>query len=179
MALKIVQKIVAVSPPNNGISTSAPINLQSGYLRLTSSGGDHHIEIVDGNNNVAVSTESSFLLPQGTSEILKERVARQKISGITTGTSTIISFSETLGHTFLVGDHVSIINAQPSGINTDYQLVTSSTPTSVTISFNSSSVSGIITTTNATLCRCVKISAYAETSNSQVHITEVQIASQA
>ena len=36
MALKIVQLVNAVFPPNNGISTSSAINLKSGYLRLTS-----------------------------------------------------------------------------------------------------------------------------------------------
>ena len=178
MALKIVQTINAVLPPNNGISTSGPINLQSGYLRLTSSGANNHIAIIDG-NNAGVSSESSFLIPQGTSEIIKERVARQKISGITTGSSTVVTFGENFGNPFIVGDHVSIIGAQPSGINTDFNLVTAKTDSTVTISFNSSSVVGVITTTDAILCRSVKVAAYGEGNNSHVHIAEVQIASQA
>lgn len=178
MALKIVQTFNSVKPPNNGISTSGPINLQSGYLRITSSGGSHHISIIDG-NGVGVSSESSFVIPENTSEILKERVARQRISGITTGTSTVITFAENYGNPFIIGDHVSIIGAQPSGINTDFNLVTAKTDNSVTIHFNSSSVTGIITTTNATLCRSVKVAAYGESNNSHIHISEVQIASQA
>ena len=179
MALKIVQTITAVQPPNNGISTSGPINLQTGYLRLTSSGASNHIAIIDGNNNVAVTNESSFLIPENTSEIIKERVARQRISGITTGSSTVVTFGENFGNPFVVGDNVSIINAQPSGINTDYKLVTAVTDNSVTISFNSTAVTGIITTTNANLVRSVKVAAYGEGNNSHVHIAEVQIASQA
>ena len=178
MALKIVQTITAVEPPNNGISTSGPINLKTGYLRLTSTGASNFIEIIDGNHNVAVSS-SSLAIPQDTSEILKERVARQKISGITTGSSTVVSFSETLDHPFIVGDCVSIIGAQPSGINTNYSLITAVAPTSVTLAFNSSSVTGIITTTNSTLARSVKVSVYTADNNSKVNIAEVQIASQA
>lgn len=179
MSLKIVQTLGAVAPPNNGISTSGPINLQSGYLRLTSIGAANHIAIIDGNNTAGVTSDRSFVIPQDTSEILKERVARQKISGITTGASTVVTFSETTDHPFIVGDCVSIIGAQPSGINTNYNLVTAVSPTTVTFSFNSSSVSGIITTTNAILCRSVKVSVYPEGSNSHLHIAEVQIASQA
>lgn len=179
MALKIVQNINSVQPPNGGINTSFPINLKSGYLRLTSYGASHHIAIVDGNNNVGVNSSSSFVISQNTSEIIKERIARQKISGITTGTSTIITFSETLSHPFILGDHVSIIGAEPSGINTDFNLITAVSPSTVTISFNSSSVSGIITTTDAILCRSVKVAVYGESNNSHLHITEVQIASQA
>jgi len=178
MALKIVQLVTAIKPPNNGISTSVAINLQTGYLRLTSSGGNNHIEIIDGNNTVGVSSESSVLIPQNTSEIIKERVARQQIVGITTGTSTVISFGENVGNPFIIGDAVSIINAQPSGINTSYNLVTAKTDSSITISYNSSSVVGVITTRSATVCRSVKVAAYGETNGTHLHITEVQVAGQ-
>lgn len=178
MALKIVQLVTAVNPPNNGISTSVAINLQTGYLRLTSSGGGNHIAINTGNNPSGVNSESSFLIPQNTSEIIKERVARQQIVGITTGTSTVISFGENVGNPFIIGDAVSIINAQPSGINTSYNLVTAKTDSSITISYNSSSVVGVITTRNATVCRSVKISAIGEINGTHLHITEVQVAGQ-
>ena len=179
MALKIVQLIAAVAPPNNGISTSVAINLKTGYIRLTSSGGGNHIAINTGNNPSGVNSESSFLISENTSEILKERVARQQIVGITTGTSTVINFGENLGNPFIIGDAVSIINAQPSGINTQYNLVTATTDSSITISYNSSSVVGVITTRNATVCRSVKISAIGEINGTHLHIAEVQITSQA
>ena len=178
MALKIVQLVTAIKSPNNGISTSVAINLQTGYLRLSSSGGNNHIEIIDGNNTVGVNSESSFLIPQNTSEIIKERVARQQIVGITTGTSTVISFGENVGNPFIIGDHVSIINAQPSGINTSYNLVTAKTDSSITISYDSSSVVGVITTRNATVCRSVKVAVYGETNGTHLHVTEVQVAGQ-
>ncbi len=145
MALKIVQNITSVIPPNNGIATSGVINLQSGYLRLTASGAGCHIAIKDGNNTAGVSSESSFLIPQDTSEILKERVARQRISGITTGSSTVISFSENVGNPFIVGDHVSILGSQHTGINTSFTQITSKTDSSITVDFNSTAVGGALT----------------------------------
>lgn len=179
MSLKIVQLVNAVFPPNNGISTSSAINLKSGYLRLTSSGSNNHIAITDGNNNTGVNSESSFMIPQNTSEVIKERVARQRISGITTGSTTVVTFGENAGNPFIIGDHVSIIDAQPSGINTDFNLVSAVTDSSVTIVRNSSSIVGVITTTNAVLSRSVKVSVHGEGNNSHLHIAEVQITSQA
>lgn len=178
MALKIVQTVNAVFPPNNGISTSNPINLKSGYLRMTSSGAGNHIAIIDG-NNVGVSSESSLLIPADTTEIIKERVARQRITGITTGSTTIVHFGENCGNPFVVGDHVSIVGAQPSGINTDFNLVTATSSQSITINYNSTAVTGVITTTNADAVRSVKVAVFSEGNNAHLHITEVQISSQA
>ena len=178
MALKIVQKINAVFPPNNGIATSGVINLQTGYLRLTSVGGGCHIAIKDGSNSVGVNSESSFIVSKDTSEIIKERVARQKIAGIATGTSTIISFNENAGNPFIVGDNVSIIGSQHTGINTQFSQITSLTDSSIVVNFNSTAVGGALTVTNAVVSRCVKIEVYPEINNSHLHIAEVQIAGQ-
>lgn len=179
MSLKIVQIIPAVLPPNNGIATSGVINLQTGYLRLSALGGGCHIAVKDENSNVAVSSESSFVIPQNTSEIIKERVARQKISGITTGSTTTVSFGENFGNPFIVGDRVSIIGSQHAGINTSYVEILSKTDSSIILNFNSTAVGGALTVTNAIVSRSVKIEVYPESNNSHLHIAEVQIASQA
>jgi len=181
MSLKIVQNITAVAIPNSGIATSGVINLQSGYLRLTSSGGNAHVHVIEGPNTGIANSESSFLIPQDTSEILKFRVARHQIVGITTGTSTTITFGENAGVPFIVGDRISILSAQPSGLNTSFVTVSSINPgtNSMIVNTNTSSVVGVITVTNATVSRCVKVEAYAETNNTHLHIAEVQIASQA
>ena len=181
MSLKIVQNITAVAIPNSGIATSGVINLQSGYLRMTSSGGNAHVHVIEGYNTGIANSESSFLIPQNTSEILKFRVARQQIVGITTGASTTITFAENAGVPFIVGDRISILSAQPSGLNTSFVTVSSINPgtNSMIVNTNTSSVVGVITVTNATVSRCVKVEAYAETNNTHLHIVEVQIASQA
>ena len=185
MSLKIVQDITTIAISTTGIVTSSGIPLKSGYLRLTPN-RDCHIAI--GTNPVA--TIASFMIPAGKSEILKERVLRQKISGITTGTSTVITFSENLGNPFVVGDCVTIENAYPAGINTAHNVVTaiSENPrigeSTATIAFNSTAISGIAVT-DASAVRSVKICALANASvaatggSGVLNITEVQITSQA
>ena len=106
-------------------------------------------------------------------EVLKERIAKQQIVGITTGTSTVITFDNNAGNPFLIGDYATIENAQPAGINTVHRLVTATTDSTVTLAANTSSIVGVITATGSTLSRSVKVSALAVSSATDVSITEV------
>jgi hypothetical protein len=185
MALKIVQDIASVAISTVGIITSSGIALKSGYLRLTPN-RDCHIAI----GTSPVATANSFMITAGNTEILKERVARQKISGIETGTSTVITFGENLGNPFVVGDGLIIENAFPSGINTTFSVVTavsenfSTGQSTVTVNFNSTPIAGVAVT-NATAARATKIAALADASvgatggSGVLHISEIQITSQA
>jgi hypothetical protein len=185
VALKIVQDIASVAISTVGIITSSGIALKSGYLRLTPN-RDCHVAI----GTSPVATTSSFMIAAGQTEILKERVARQQISGITTGTSTVITFGENLGNPFVVGDCLTIENAYPAGINTDHNIITAVSEnfgtgqSTVTVNFNSTAITGVAVT-NATASRSVKISALADSSvgatggSGVLNITEVQITSQA
>ena len=169
MAIKIVQNVNRVTAVVGSATTSNPIALKSGYLRVST--GLTSIYVETGGDPIA--TPNSFNISSYGSEVLKERIARQKVAGITTGTSTIISFDNNAGNPFLVGDYVTIQNAQPSGINTEHKLVTGITDGSVTISHNSSSIVGVITTTNANLARSVKVSVISASSSQDVSITEI------
>ena len=71
------------------------------------------------------------------------------------------------------GDYATIEGAEPSGINTVHQLVTEITDYTVTLSTNTSSIVGVITTTNATIARSVKVAALGEGGSAGVSITEV------
>jgi hypothetical protein len=173
MALKIAQ-VVPTLAVVSGVTTSTAFELTSGYLRLTSSVG---CNVVVGSNPSA-STNDFYLAPNE-SEIIKEKVARQKIVGITTGSSTIINLGHNNGNPFVVGDYVTI--AGSIGINTSHNQVTAIAEnianTTITINYNSSAV-GVPTITSAYVSKSVKVSAAATTSGS-LYITEVQIASQA
>ena len=76
-AFKIVQKVAKLS----GISTSEPISLQSGYIRIAPE-ADTYIEI---GYTPTISTSSSLWLKAGETVIVKESVRSQSISGIVTG----------------------------------------------------------------------------------------------
>lgn len=173
MALKIAQTIPTVSV-TSGVTTSSPIELTTGYLRLVAS-SPCNVAIGTGPS----ATSDDFYLPVGESQIIKERVARQKIAGITTGTSTIINLGHNNGNPFLVGDYVTIGGSV--GIDTTHNRVIAVTErvssSTITIDYDSSSV-GVVTITNAYVSRSVKVSA-AGTASGSLYITEVQIASQA
>ena len=115
MAIKVVQKVNRITANVSTATTSNPIALKSGYLRVSTGLTSVYVEI----GSEPVATTNSFQISSYGNEVLKERLARQKIAGITTGTTTIVSFNENAGNPFLVGDYVTIQNAQPAGINTD------------------------------------------------------------
>ena len=169
MAIKVVQKVNRITANVSTATTSNPIALKSGYLRVSTGLTSVYVEI----DSEPVATTNSFQIGPYGNEVLKERIARQKIAGITTGTTTIVSFSENAGNPFLVGDYVTIQNAQPAGINTEHKLVTQVLNDSLTISHNSSSITGIITTTNANIARSVKVSVLAADGSQNVSITEI------
>ena len=169
MAIKIVQNVNRITANVSTATTSNPIALKSGYLRVSTGLTSVYVEI----GSEPVATTNSFQISSYGNEVLKERLARQKIAGITTGTTTIVSFSENAGNPFLVGDYVTIQNAQPAGINTEHKLVTQVLNDSLTISHNSSSIVGVITTTNANIARSVKVSVLAADGSQNVSITEI------
>lgn len=169
MAIKVVQNVNRITATIGAATTSNPIALKSGYLRVSTGLTSVYVEI----GSEPVATTNSFQITPYGNEVLKERLARQKIAGITTGTTTIVSFSENAGNPFLVGDYVTIQNAQPAGINTEHKLITQVFNDSVTILHDSSSIVGVITTTNANIARSVKVSVLAASDTQNVSITEI------
>ena len=172
MALKVVQTVAPLSAAGTA-TTSTAIALKSGYLRISTVTAAANISI----GGAPVATSSDILVPLNSSEIIKERVARQSIASIITGSATTITFPENAGNPFLVGDYVTIENAYPAGINTSHNLITATTDSSITISFNSSSVTGVAVT-NSSVARSVKVSAIGNGGTSGVNIVEVQTAGQ-
>jgi hypothetical protein len=169
MAIKVVQNVNRISATAGAATTSNPIALKSGYLRVSTGLTSVYVET----GGVPVATTNSFQITPYGNEVLKERIARQRIAGITTGASTVISFDENASNPFLLGDYVTIQNAQPAGINTEHKLITAISDESVTISHDSSSIVGVITVTNANLARSVKVSVLAAESTQNVSITEI------
>lgn len=169
MAIKIVQKVGKISPTVSVAATSNPIALKSGYIRVAA--GLTGVYIESGENPIV--TTNSFYIPPYGNEVLKERLAKQSIVGIITGSSTVVTFNQNSGNPFVVGDYVTIENAQPVGINTVHREVIATTDSSVTISADTSSIVGVITTTNAVLSRSVKIAALADGAAANVNITEI------
>lgn len=168
MAIKIVQNVNRISPTVSIAATSNPISLKSGYIRVSTGLTSVYVEI----GGDPVVTTNSFHIPPYQTEVLKERIARQRITGIATGTSTIILIDNSVGNPFLIDDYVTVENAQPTGINTTHCLVTEITDSSLTIASNSSSIVGVITVSNAILSRSVKVASLSDAPTS-LSISEV------
>ena len=172
MATKIVQNVNRISPTVSTASTSNPIALKSGYLRVTigSTTGSSGGYIAIGTNPVA--TQDNFHVTSYSVDVLKESMKRQKISGITTGTTTIVTFGENAGNPFSATDYVTIEGATTSGINTTHNSIVSLDSSSVTLNFNSSSVTNV-SVGAATLVKSVKVSCLTYEPDTFFNIAEV------
>lgn len=174
MATKIVQdtQIPRLAPTAGIASTSVAIALKSGYLRVTigSTTGSSGGYIAIGTNPVA--TQDNFHVTSYSVDVLKESMKRQKISGITTGTTTIVTFGENAGNPFSATDYVTIEGATTSGINTTHNSIVSLDSSSVTLNFNSSSVTNV-SVGAATLVKSVKVSCLTYEPDTFFNIAEV------
>ncbi len=171
MSLRVIQTFPKISPTSSVSVATTGIALRSGYIRVSVAATAAYVDI--GNNPNA--TSGSFHVPAQTAQVFKERVARQVITGIITGTTTVLNFGENNGNPFTTNDFVTIENAYPVGINTLHNQVIATTDSSITINFNSSAITGIALTT-ASVARSIKVSALGQNGSADVSICEVQIA---
>lgn len=174
MATKIIQdtNIPRLAPSIGVALTSVPIALKSGYLRVTigSTTGSSGGYIAIGTDPVA--NQNNYHITSYSVDIIKETMKRQVIAGITTGTTTKLTFDNNAGNPFTISDYVSIENAPTVGLNTTHKSIISSDDSSITIAFNSAS----ITSPNilgATVARSVKVSCLTYEPDTFFNIAEV------
>ena len=181
MAFKVIQKITAIDiPSSGGISTSVPIAMKTGYIRITPT-QNSYIEI---GPNPGINTSTSVYVPANESVVLKEEWGSKGFVGVQTGTSTTIIFPEGTGGGFLVGDVLAISGCSPAGINTTFTTVTSVDHrtsydsyhnTRLTVDWNTSTVSSV-TNGSGELRKVTRVAAYnAGSTANKVHITEIQV----
>lgn len=174
MATKIVQDTV-IPRINTAVgiaSTSVPIALKSGYLRITigstgsSSGG--YVAI---GTDPAVNRNCFHVVPYGT-DIIKETMKRQVVVGVTTGTTTKFTFDTNAGNPFELTDYVTVSGAPTAGINTTHKSIVSMNDSSITINFNSSSIVSP-SVYGAVLYKSVKVACLTDDPNTFFNISEV------
>jgi hypothetical protein len=174
MATKIIQdtQIPRLSPLVGVASTSIPIALKSGYLRITigSTGTSSGGYVAIGTNPVV--NRNSFHIVSYNTDIIKETMKRQVIAGITTGTTTKITFNDNAGNPFEPTDYVTISGAPTAGINTSHNPIISMDDSSVTINFNSSAITSP-NISGAALYKSVKVACLTDDANTFFNISEV------
>lgn len=181
-AYKIVQKIPNLTIASaGGITTSNPIALRSGYLRITPD-DDAYIEI---SYNPGVTTSSIFV-NAGSEIILKETPLSQPIVGVSTGATTTLTVPSGTHCAFRSGDFIEITGLSPVGLNTTFVQVTSVNNdssynsdhgTTMVINLNTSAVASV-TDSNGEARKTIRVAALnAGTGANTIHITEVQVVS--
>jgi hypothetical protein len=174
MATKIIQDtVIPRLSPSAGIAiTSVPIALKSGYLRITigatSSSYGGYIAI---GTNPTVNRDCFHVVPYAT-DIMKETQRRQVIVGVTTGTTTTLTFSGEQTNPFLPTDYITILGAATAGLNTSHNAIVSMNESSVTINFNSSSLSNP-SAVGASAYRSVKVACLTDDTGTFFNISEV------
>ena len=174
MAIKIIQDtpIPRLAPAVGVAATSTAIALKSGYLRVTigsttgSSGG--YIAI---GTNPSV-TQDSYHITSYSVDIIKERIVRAPIIGITTGTTTVLQFDSNVTRPFQPGDYLTIENAPTVGLNTSHNAILSMVDQYVTIAFNSSAITSP-NISGATVARSVKVACLTYEPDTFFNIAEV------
>jgi hypothetical protein len=169
MAIKIVQPVGILTTNVSTSSTCRAISLKTGYIRVSTGYTGSFVAI----GTEPVATKDSFYIPPYTTEIIKENFKKQGIAGITTGTTTTITFDQNLYGSFEVGDYVTIENASPAGINTVHVPVIAVSNSGVELQYNSSSVTGVSVNGSSTLTRSVKVAALGHVTGGEISITEV------
>lgn len=180
-AYKIVQKITPLTM-SGGITTSGPIALKSGYLRIVPE-QDAYVEVAP-SPTISTSTNASIFVKGGSELLIKDIVIAQTVVAVQTGTATTVTLPEGTFSDFSSGDVVELTGIVPAGINTTAVTVSSVDTTNdagtggfnriITLNWNTSSQGTLITTPTGVLRRVTKVAASA--ASGKVHITEVQIA---
>ncbi len=165
-------------------TTSFPI--QSDTLRVVALGANAFVSV--GTNPTA--TLADYLIPAGTSATLALTKASQRVIGITTGTTTVITCPEGTQMPFGVGDKVTLSGANFAQYNTlitDVEVLSVNTntsyngnfQTSITVDANTSGITTAFSSPDATLRRSNRISAITNGGAGSIFVQQVQISGQA
>jgi hypothetical protein len=171
----------SVTITSGAATTSSALSVQTKALRVVATAGAF---IGIGTSPTASATD--YYIPSGGTATLALSPASQRVIGISTGTTTTITFPEGTGSPFLVGDYVTLTSAGQSYYNFTHQPVTAVDTSSGVNGYYSTritvstSTSGIVTAFSADgdLRKSIKVSAYG-TGAGALYYQQVQIAGDA
>jgi hypothetical protein len=164
-------------------TTSSAFSVQSSVLRVVAVGGAAHVAI--GVNPTATNTD--YYVPAGDTVTLGLTKASNRVVGITTGTTTIVTVPEGTQVPFGVGDYVTLTASGQSYYNfTNQQVLSVDTSagvngyyqTRMTVNYNSSGIVTAFSSEDASVIISNKISAYGVGSGT-IYFQQVQITGQA
>ena len=164
-------------------TTSTSFSVQSSVLRVVSVGGASHI-VVGGNPS---ATTSDYYVPSGGTATIGLTKASNRVVGVTTGATTIVTVPEGTQVPFGVGDYVSLAATGQSYYDFTHQEVLSVDTTAgvdgyfqtrMTVNYNSSGIVTSFTSPDSTVSLSNKVSAYGAGSGT-LYYQQVQISGDA
>ena len=164
-------------------TTSSAFTVQSSVLRVVAVGGGAHVAI----GVTPAATNTDYYVPVGETVTLGLTKASNRVVGITTGTTTIVTVPEGTQVPFAVGDYVSLTATGQSYYDFTPQRVLSIDTsagvdgyfsTRMTVNYNSSGIVTAFSAADASVVVSNKISAYGVGSGT-LYFQQVQITGQA
>ena len=164
-------------------TTSSAFSVQSSVLRVVAVGGAAHVAI----GVTPAATNTDYYIPSGETVTLGLTKASNRVVGVTTGTTTIVTVPEGTQVPFGVGDYVTLTATGQSYYNFTHQQVLSVDTsagvggyyqTRMTVNYNSSGIVTAFSSTDASVVISNKISAYGVGSGT-LYFQQVQITGQA
>ena len=164
-------------------TTSSAFSVQSSVLRVVAVGGSAHVAI----GVTPAATNTDYYVPSGETVTLGLSKASNRVVGVTTGTTTIVTVPEGTQVPFGIGDYVTLTATGQSYYNFTHQRVISIDTsahvdgyfqTRMTVDYNSSGIVTAFSAADASVVVSNKISAYGVGSGT-LYFQQVQITGQA
>ena len=168
--------------------TSAAFTVQSDTVRVVAQGGNVFVNVAAEPNELSGSGKvdrTGFLVVAGEPEEIRLNKASQRVVGITTGATTILTCPEGTQMPFGVGDRVTLSSAnlddytdainhvEVTSVNTSAGF-DGNFQTSITVAANTAGILTAFHSADSTLRRSVKLSALSEGGTAAVYFQQVQ-----
>jgi hypothetical protein len=164
-------------------STSSAFTVRSDVLRVVAVGAAAHISV----GGTPSATTADYYIPANEPTTLALTKASNRVVGVTTGTTTIITVPEGTQVPFGVGDYVSLSASNQSYYDFTHQRVLSIDTTAgfdgyfqtrMTVNYNSSGIVTAFSSPDASIIHSNKVSAYGLGAGA-VYYQQVQISGNA
>jgi hypothetical protein len=163
-------------------STTSAFVVQSDSIRIVALDENAFVKV----NSEPIATKADYLVVAGRPETLAMTKASQRVVGITTGATTIITCPEGTQMPFVVGDRVTlsaandaeyttaISHAEVTAVNTTSSY-DGNFQTSITVNADTSGIVTAFAHRDSTLRRSFKVSAITEGGSGQLYVQQVQV----
>jgi hypothetical protein len=162
-------------------ATSSAFSVQSNVIRIVSVGAAAHIAV----GATPSATNADYYVPSGGTATLALTKASNRVVGVTTGSTTIVSVPEGTQVPFGVGDYVSLSGSTYHNFSHAEVLSVDTTSnfdgyfqTRMTVNYNSSGIVTAFSAPDATVTASNKVSAYGLGAGT-LYYQQVQLSGQA